>query len=272
MQVRNIHKSLQKHSYLANAIAATANPIPQNARLRRIRILRLLNLFALSSFSVATGIYIATIPAVATLTHMLSLHSDADTLSMYKPPDEFAEEVDKYIQDHPLVRSLKEDPDFTESRPHLKIPDHLRKHTLTGGTLAGPGKITVPPIVFSEKDGKSLVSVVYLGTDVCGHSGIVHGGLLATLLDEGLARCCFPALPNKIGLTANLTVNYRKPAPAGSFFCLKAETVKVEGRKAWVKGWIETLVGEGKEPVVLVEAEALYVEPKQAAVSFIISG
>ena len=188
---------------------------------------------------------------------------------MYKPPDEFAEEVDKFIQNHPLVRSLRENPDFIESRPHLKIPEHLRKHTLTGGTLTGPGKITVPPIVFSEKDGKSLVSVAYLGTDLCGYSGIVHGGLLATLLDEGLARCCFAALPHKIGVTANLTVNYRKPAPAGSFICLKAETIKVEGRKAWVKGRIETLVGEGKESVVLVEAEGLFVEPKQAAVSCI---
>lgn len=106
----------------------------------------------------------------------------------------------------------------------------------------------------------------YLGTDLCGHVGIVHGGLLATLLDEGLARCGFAALPNKIGVTASLTINYKKPTPAGSFVVLKAETVKVEGRKVWVKGRIE-LLGETEEPgQVLVEAEGLFIEPKYAKV------
>ncbi len=111
------------------------------------------------------------------------------------------------------------------------------------------------------------MSISYLGPDLCGHPGIVHGGLLATILDEGLARCCFPALPNKVGVTANLNINYRRPAHAQTFVVLRANTVKVEGRKAWVEGHIETLAEEGEEPVVLVEATALFIEPKQAAVS-----
>jgi hypothetical protein len=48
---------------------------------------------------------------------------------------------------------------------------------------------------------------------------------------------------------------------------LRAETTKVEGRKAWVKGWLETLADEGKgeKRVVLTEGEALFIEPRQAA-------
>lgn len=129
--------------------------------------------------------------------------------------------------------------------------------------MLGAGKIPVPPLIFLE-EGKSLVSMLYVGTDLCGHVGIVHGGLLATLCDEGLARCGFSALPNKIGVTANLTINYRNPAPAGSFVVLKAETIKVEGRKVWVKGRIE-LLSETEEPgKVLVEADALFIEPRYA--------
>jgi adenylylsulfate kinase len=143
----------------------------------------------------------------------------------------------------------------------------MRSHSLTGGTLIGPGKVVVPPFAWSEKGGKSLVSISYLGVDLCGHPGIVHGGMLATMLDEGLARCCFAALPNKVGMTANLNINYRAPAPAGSFVVLRAKTTKVEGRKAWVEGHIETLAAEGEKPVVLVEATALFIEPRQAAVS-----
>ncbi|KAJ5246785.1 hypothetical protein N7468_001768 [Penicillium chermesinum] len=168
--------------------------------------------------------------------------TDEETLSLYEPQDETA-----------------------QSRPHLKFPEIIRARSLTAGTLAGPNKIVVPPYVFSEKSGKSLVSFMYLGSDVCGHPGIVHGGMLATLLDEGLARCCFPALPNKVGVTANLNLDYRAPAMADQYVALRAETVKVEGRKAWVEGRIETVPQDGSKPVVLVEAKALFVEPKQAA-------
>ena len=69
-------------------------------------------------------------------------------------------------------------------------------------------------------------------------------------------------------MTASLNINYRKPAPAGAFVVLRAKTVKVEGRKAWVEGHIETLVGKGEEPQVLVEASALFIEPRHAAVSY----
>ncbi|RXG43323.1 hypothetical protein VDGE_02994 [Verticillium dahliae] len=146
----------------------------------------------------------------------------------------------------------------------MKLPEGFRKQTLTGGTLLGPGRLTVPPIMWLEQGGKSSVTIMHLGTDMCGHPRIVHGGLLATLLDEGLARCCFDALPSKVAVTARLEVNYRKPTPAGTFVVLRAETQRVEGRKAWVAGRIETLVDEskGEKPVVLVEANGLFISPK----------
>lgn len=103
-----------------------------------------------------------------------------------------------------------------------------------------------------------------MGPALCGHPGIVHGGLLATLLDEGLARTCFPALPNKVGVTASLKIDYRVPCPANSYVVLKARTTKVEGRKAWVKGWIELLGEDDGTGLVLAEAEALFIEPKNA--------
>lgn len=192
--------------------------------------------------------------------------SDLESLSAFHPPDEQSREIDEFLRDHAIAVALREDPAFTESRPHLKIPQKFRQRNLTAGTLAGPNKIVVPPLIFSEEGGKSLVSLFYLGSDVSGHPGIVHGGLLATILDEGLARCCFPALPNKLGVTANLNIDYRRPAMAESYAVLRATTTKVEGRKAWVEGWIETLPKNGEEPVVLVEAKALFIEPKEAAV------
>jgi 3'-phosphoadenosine 5'-phosphosulfate synthase len=209
----------------------------------------------------------AAAPAISVANGFLNPPTDEETLSMFTPQDDFSREIEDFIQNHPVAKELRLRPEYSESRPHLKIPESQRAHSLTGGTLMGLGRVVVPPFVWSEKGGKSLVSISYLGEDLCGHPGIVHGGFLATMLDEGLARCCFAALPNKIGMTANLNINYRAPALAGKFVVLRAKTTKAEGRKAWVEGHIETLVGEGETPVVLVEASALFIEPRQAAVS-----
>lgn len=236
-------------------------PAPQRSRLRRFAGFTAIAILAFGAgLTYQTQRTLSKIMAAPVLT-------DEQSLTAYIPEDTKASEVDAHLRNHPEAEKLRANPDFRESRPHLKIPDTLRARNLTAGTLYGPNKIVVPPLVFSERGGKSLVSLMFLGSDICGHPGIIHGGLLATLLDEGLARCCFPALPNKVGVTANLNINYRAPAMADSYVALRAETVKVEGRKAWVEGRIETLPEDGTEPVVLVEAKALFIEPKQAAVS-----
>jgi adenylylsulfate kinase len=150
----------------------------------------------------------------------------------------------------------------------MKIPEPFKKQSLTAGILQGPNKLVVPPITWRDGEGKELAAVFFIGKHLCGHPGIVHGGLLATIFDEGLAGCCFDAVPHKIAVTAKLEVNYRSPAMAGNFFVLRANTVKVEGRKAWVDGRIETLeFNDRKKPMLIAEASALFVSPKNAAVS-----
>ena len=176
------------------------------------------------------------------------------------------DDIDEFLYNHPITLALRNDTRYTESRPHLQVSEALRAHNLMTGTLVGAHKISVAPYVFTEADGKSMLMLLHLGDQTCGHPGIIHGGLLATLLDEGLARCCFGALPSKVGVTANLQINYRQPAPANSYFVLRAETSRLEGRKAWVDGRIETLEVDG-ESRVIVEANALFIEPRQARVS-----
>ncbi|KAG6997782.1 adenylyl-sulfate kinase [Physcia stellaris] len=239
----------------------TASP---GSTARQSRLRQLLTLSALSVVFTTAGFFIAAAPAFATAISLMSLPTDAESLAAFKTTDEKTAAIDQHINNHPLSQKLRANPEFTESRPHLRMPPNVRQHSLTSGTLLGPNRIPVPPLAFA-REGDEFVSITYLGTDLCGHVGIVHGGMLATMVDEGLARCCFAALPNRIGVTASLTINYRSPAKAGSYVVLKAKTTKVEGRKAWVEGRIETL-GEGEEPgKVLVEATGLFVEPKYAA-------
>ena len=206
-------------------------------------------------------------PAFKAADGFINPPTNGETLLLYIPKDDIEWEVDEFIKNHPVSVELRSSPQFSESRPHMKIPESYRSHNLTGGTLLGTDKVVVPPYIWVEAGGKSLVSISYLGAALCGHPGIIHGGMLATILDEGLARCCFGALPNKIAMTANLNINYKAPAKAGQFVVLRAKTTKVEGRKAWVEGHIETLVAPGEKPVVLAEASGLFIEPRQASVS-----
>lgn len=243
--------------------SASAHPPPSA---QRSRFRRFIGFTSIAIFAFTIGLTYQTQRTVSRIM-AAPIPTDEETLAAYIAGDAVTAEIENTLRTHPVAEALRANPEFTEARPHMKIPEALRERNLTAGTLAGPGKIVVPPYVFSEREGKSMISLMYLGGDVCGHQGIIHGGLLATLLDEGLARCCFPALPNKVGVTANLNIDYRAPAMADQYVALRAETVKVEGRKAWVEGRIETLPSDGQDPLVLVEAKALFIEPRQAAVS-----
>ncbi|KAF1965528.1 Thioesterase/thiol ester dehydrase-isomerase [Bimuria novae-zelandiae CBS 107.79] len=229
---------------------------------------------ALSLLTFTLGFTMAALPAAPALKEFITSPSDEETMSLYQPPSDAAASAEAAIFAHPLTRSLLQDPKYIASRPHLKIPAQVRAQNLTGGTLLGDDKIAVPPVQFGTEDGSSFVSLQYLGPALCGHPGIIHGGLLATLLDEGLARCCFPALPNRAAVTASLKVDYKAPAMAGQVFVLRAETTRVEGRKAWVKGRLETLVDEskGEKPLVVTEAEALFIEPRMAKQMNLVKG
>jgi acyl-coenzyme A thioesterase PaaI-like protein len=205
--------------------------------------------------------------AVDTTTALRNPPTDEETLSMFTPYDASVKEIEDRIWNHPITQRLRSDARFTASRPHLKIPPTMRNQNFMAGILQGPDLIVVPPLQFTTQDGSDFVSFQYLGTALCGHPGIVHGGLIGTLLDEGCGRCCFPALPNRIAVTASLKIDYRKPLMAGQIVVLRAQTVKAEGRKAWVKARLESLPqGEGAEGKVQVfaEAEALFIEPKGA--------
>lgn len=108
----------------------------------------------------------------------------------------YTEALEAELQALPALRILRERADadeWYETRPHQHLPDEVRVKKLTAGSLRGPGKLALFPLVRVKKDESEAHVFVHLGRGLCGHDGIVHGGLLATLLDEALARnvCSF---------------------------------------------------------------------------------
>ncbi|CAN6641103.1 hypothetical protein TRVA0_018S01838 [Trichomonascus vanleenenianus] len=169
----------------------------------------------------------------------------------------------RYLHSHPLVLKLRRDSRFKEKRYYDEIPEQHKENMLTSGLLAGRGYLTVEPIVFANSETNEMIYFYHIGDRVEGHPGIVHGGLLATIMDEGLTRCGFPALPNKYGVTAKLDLNYKAPVHANSYVVLKSRVVEQKGRKVVVKGQLETLTA-GEVPTVLVDGEVTMVEPRWA--------
>ncbi|KAG1736118.1 HotDog domain-containing protein [Suillus paluster] len=170
--------------------------------------------------------------------------------------------LEQSLQTLPLLTSLRAKPDadeWYETRPYVNYAEQFRVNSLTAGALRGPGKLALPPLVRARRDESEAVVIVHVGRGLCGHDGIIHGGLLATILDESLARTAIINLPDKIGVTANLSINYRAPTFADQFIVVRISLVDKAGRKSKVSGKVEDLKGN-----VLVEAHATFVQPKYA--------
>ena len=45
-----------------------------------------------------------------------------------------------------------------------------------------------PPLAFVRGDEQEMESYLHVGRSLCGHDGVVHGGMLATILDEAMGR------------------------------------------------------------------------------------
>lgn len=166
------------------------------------------------------------------------------------------------LQNLPLLRELRNREDkheWYECRPYTDIPDEVRVNNLTAGALSGPGRLAVRPFIRVKHDESEALGFIHLGRGLCGHDGIVHGGLMATLLDESMGRVAFFNLPNNIALTANLTLDYRAPTKADQFVVIKCKLESTKGRKAVVSSRVEDMQGK-----VLIEASAIFVEPKYA--------
>ncbi|KAL1940395.1 hypothetical protein VTO73DRAFT_8967 [Trametes versicolor] len=171
-------------------------------------------------------------------------------------------ELEEELNHLPLLEAHRARPDkdqWYEARPYLNLPEERRVNSLTAGTLKGPGKLAVPPLVRSRHDASENWIFIHVGRALCGHEGVIHGGLLATLLDESLARVALLNLPEKVGVTANLNINYKAPTLAHQFIVIKVKLDEAQGRKARVSGTVEDMAGN-----VLVEASALFIQPRYA--------
>ena len=144
-------------------------------------------------------------------------------------------------------------------------------HHLLHGALAGADMLERYELSLSS-DRQQLRGAVCLGKRACGHPAFIHGGAIASVLDDCMG-VLFLSSGNGTGFTANLNVNYRRPIPAGTPLLvdcavLRVETGKGGARKVHLRA---RLLGGGggsgaaaldplpAAPTVYAEATALFV-------------
>jgi uncharacterized protein (TIGR00369 family) len=74
-----------------------------------------------------------------------------------------------------------------------------------------------------------------------GYDGIVHGGILAAVLDDAMANCL--GLRGIAVMTAKIALRYREPVQVGSRLLVYSRLVQERKKIATLEGWITTAAG-----------------------------
>jgi acyl-coenzyme A thioesterase PaaI-like protein len=85
-----------------------------------------------------------------------------------------------------------------------------------------------------------------------GYPGIVHGGIVAAMLDEVAGRSFISGDPPRFMVTAKMTVRYRKPVPIDQPLQLVGYAKEDKGRVALAAGEIRDMEGN-----LLAEADVM---------------
>lgn len=141
----------------------------------------------------------------------------------------------------------------------VRTQEEYQSPQLTNKTLATPGGIAAKPVIFYNTETDETVTFVHLGYKLCGYPFIVHGGILATVLNETFKRNASLSKDTLSQLKSDykveeLNINYKAPSLANQFFVVKTEKMPptdTEPDLYHVKSVIESQSGK-----LLVQSEA----------------
>jgi len=98
-----------------------------------------------------------------------------------------------------------------------------------------------------------VVSLPVVPEAFAGHPGYLHGGIIATLLDEAMSKAV--RAQGRPSMTRKMEVEYLRPVPSGTALRVEGRVVRNEGRKHWA----EAVVADAKENV-LAHSKGLFIE------------
>lgn len=111
---------------------------------------------------------------------------------------------------------------------------------------------------FYEDGPDSVFTKITIPDQFQGYPGVVHGGIIASMLDEVSGRVFMNGDEPQFYVTAELKIRYRKPVPVGEPLILKGHRGAdggIKGRVAMASGEIYNEAGDllAHADIVLVE-------------------
>lgn len=132
----------------------------------------------------------------------------------------------------------------------LKPLAHAAQNRCFGCGPANPGGLHLDFLLAA--DG-TVICPATIPTAFEGHPGYLHGGIIATLLDETMSKAV--RARGLTAMTRHLEVDYRRPVPSGAPIRMEGRVVRGEGRKHWAEAWILDAEGAG-----LAHGKGLFIE------------
>ena len=139
---------------------------------------------------------------------------------------------------------------MTGTAEHLIPMTHAAQNRCFGCGPANPSGLRLE--FFLAEDG-SVVSLTTVPEIFDGHPGYLHGGIIATLLDEAMSKAV--RARGVTAMTRQLEIDYLRPVPSGAPIRMEGRLVRSEDRKHWTEAKIVN--GEGK---TLAQAKGVFVE------------
>ncbi len=141
---------------------------------------------------------------------------------------------------------------MTTQDEHLTPFAHSAQSRCFGCGPANPNGLRLE--FFVAEDG-SVVCQPTVPEVFDGHPGYLHGGVIATLLDETMSKAV--RAKGLTSMTRQMEVDFLRPVPSNEPVRMEGRVVRGEGRKHWAEARI--LNAAGKE---LAKAQGLFVEVK----------
>ena len=141
------------------------------------------------------------------------------------------------------------------TREHLTPFAHAASNRCFG---CGPANSCGLRLEFYLAPDGSVVSMPVVSAAFEGHPGYLHGGIIATLLDEAMSKAV--RTTGRSSMTRKMETEYLRPVPSGAPLRIEGRIVRTEGRKVWAES---SILNADKR--LLAHAKGFFVEVRPKA-------
>jgi uncharacterized protein (TIGR00369 family) len=139
---------------------------------------------------------------------------------------------------------------LTDAAENLIPLEHSAHNRCFGCGQANVGGLHLE---FLKTPDQSMVCLAVVSDNFEGPPGYLHGGIIATLLDEAMSKSV--RLRGLTAMTRQMEIEYLRPVPSGVPLRIEGALLRSEGRKHWTEARIMN-----EASAILAAAKGLFIE------------